>query len=417
MTNRFTALRARLGPGLIFAAAAVGTSHVVQSTRAGAGFGLTLAVLILAICALKYPLFRFAADYAAITGENLVRGYGRQGRVLVLLMFATSAIEAIAATAGISLVSASILKWLLNVDVGDVIAATGLLATTAVVVSLGRYRLLESLTGLLVVVFSVLTIVVTIASLPALASVDQSFGVFPLTTQNFSFAIAVSGWMPIGNTAAIMLAAWILARKRQTPTTLEASRFDFNTGYVTSVILAICFLLIGAAVLYSGNTPMPEASAAFVTTFVGLYTRAIGDWSTLLVSVAALAVMYSTMLAIVDGFPRLLGEFAVELGWVRGSGDHEQTAERCFLPAMVAVVASASAVLFFFLKGFASFIDLVTITGFLAAPVVALANQLVIRGTNVPEHLQPSSFLIRWNQIAVGLLALATSGFLYLRFS
>ena len=78
MTNRFTALRARLGPGLIFAAAAVGTSHVVQSTRAGAGFGLTLAALILVICALKYPLFRFAADYAAITGENLVRGSSRR---------------------------------------------------------------------------------------------------------------------------------------------------------------------------------------------------------------------------------------------------------------------------------------------------------------------------------------------------
>ena len=86
-------LRARFGPGLIFAAAAVGTSHIVQSTRAGAGFGLTLGLLILLVCLLKYPLFRFAADYAAATGESLVRGYGRRGRLLVLVMFITSAIE------------------------------------------------------------------------------------------------------------------------------------------------------------------------------------------------------------------------------------------------------------------------------------------------------------------------------------
>ena len=37
-----------LGPGLLFAAAAVGVSHLVQSTRAGAdfGFGLLWALLL-----------------------------------------------------------------------------------------------------------------------------------------------------------------------------------------------------------------------------------------------------------------------------------------------------------------------------------------------------------------------------------
>ena len=40
-------LRDRLGPGLLFAAAAVGTSHLVQSTRAGAAYGLTLGILVI----------------------------------------------------------------------------------------------------------------------------------------------------------------------------------------------------------------------------------------------------------------------------------------------------------------------------------------------------------------------------------
>ena len=37
----------RLGPGLLFAGAAIGVSHLVQSTRAGAdfGFGLLWALL------------------------------------------------------------------------------------------------------------------------------------------------------------------------------------------------------------------------------------------------------------------------------------------------------------------------------------------------------------------------------------
>lgn len=418
ISQRFLkAFRARLGPGLIFAAAAVGTSHVVQSTRAGAGFGLTMALLIVFVCALKYPLFRFAADYAAITGESLVQGYGRQGRALVLLMFATSSVEAVAATAGISLVSASILKWMLDLPLDDVAAAVGLLALTATAVSLGRYRLLESLTGWLVLAFSVLTVLVTLFSLSALSGSETPvFGRFPLTPANFSFAIAVSGWMPIGNTAAIMLAAWILARRRAIQTPLEAVRFDFNLGYLASAGLALCFLVIGAAVLHGHGEEMPGASAAFVTTFVGLYTAAIGSWASLVVSAAALAVMYSTMLAIVDGFPRLIGEFVAELG-TGTAGETAAVAERLYLPAMITVVSSASALLYFFLDGFAAFIDLVTITGFLAAPVVALANQLVVRGDNVPLALRPGPILTAWNQLAVVLLSLATLGFLYFRFS
>ena len=97
-----------------------------------------------------------------------------------------------------------------------------------------------------------------------------------------------------------------------------------------------------------------------MTAFVGLYTQAIGDWSSLLVSVAALAVMYSTLLAIVDGFPRMMGEFAAELL----AAGREETAEAFYFPAMLVVVAAASALLLFFFSAFAAFIDIVTFTGF-----------------------------------------------------
>ena len=76
---------------------------------------------------------------------------------------------------------------------------------------------------------------------------------------------------------------------------------------------------------------------------------------------AALAVMYSTLLAIADGFPRMMAEFAAELV---AEGD-EARAEAYYFPAMIAVVAAACALLLFFFSAFASFIDIVTFTGFL----------------------------------------------------
>ena len=48
-----------LGPGLLFAGAAIGVSHLVQSTRAGAEFGFGFIWALLLINVVKYPFFQF----------------------------------------------------------------------------------------------------------------------------------------------------------------------------------------------------------------------------------------------------------------------------------------------------------------------------------------------------------------------
>ena len=46
-----------LGPGLLFAGAAIGVSHLVQSTRAGADFGFSLLWALILSNIIKYPFF------------------------------------------------------------------------------------------------------------------------------------------------------------------------------------------------------------------------------------------------------------------------------------------------------------------------------------------------------------------------
>ena len=81
------------GPGLLFAGAAVGVSHLVQSTRAGAMFGLSMLLVVVIANVVKFPAFRFGPQYAAATGHSLLDGYRRQGRwtlvVFTLLTLAT----------------------------------------------------------------------------------------------------------------------------------------------------------------------------------------------------------------------------------------------------------------------------------------------------------------------------------------
>ena len=68
-----------LGPGLLYAGAAVGVSHLVQSTRAGAGFGFSLVWVVILANIIKFPFFEAGPRYAAATGQTLIHGYRRIG--------------------------------------------------------------------------------------------------------------------------------------------------------------------------------------------------------------------------------------------------------------------------------------------------------------------------------------------------
>ena len=77
----------KLGPGLLFAGAAIGVSHLVQSTRAGADFGFGLLWALLLINLFKYPFFQFGPRYAIATGESLLEGYQKLGKGVLIAYF------------------------------------------------------------------------------------------------------------------------------------------------------------------------------------------------------------------------------------------------------------------------------------------------------------------------------------------
>ena len=52
-----------MGPGILMASAAVGGSHIVSSTQAGAIYGWQLAIIVLLVNLFKYPFFRFGSQY------------------------------------------------------------------------------------------------------------------------------------------------------------------------------------------------------------------------------------------------------------------------------------------------------------------------------------------------------------------
>ena len=80
-------LISKLGPGLLFAGAAIGVSHLVQSTRAGADFGWGLIWALIIVNILKYPFFQYGPRYAMATGESLLDGYFKVGKIFLISYF------------------------------------------------------------------------------------------------------------------------------------------------------------------------------------------------------------------------------------------------------------------------------------------------------------------------------------------
>ena len=82
--NKYKSLFKTLGPGVLFASTAIGVSHLVQSTRAGAEYGFTLIIFILMANIFKYPFFEFGTRYAYATKESLIEGYSRIGKWVLI---------------------------------------------------------------------------------------------------------------------------------------------------------------------------------------------------------------------------------------------------------------------------------------------------------------------------------------------
>ena len=74
--KQLKSLKKTLGPGILFASTAIGVSHLVQSTKAGALFGFGLLWALLAANILKYPFFEFSSS-ALCAAQKRQHGEGQ----------------------------------------------------------------------------------------------------------------------------------------------------------------------------------------------------------------------------------------------------------------------------------------------------------------------------------------------------
>ena len=87
MNEKLSRFSKTAGPGILFASTAIGVSHLVQSTRAGADFGLLLLGFVIIVSLLKYPFFEYGSRYANVTQTSIIDGYKKLGKPVLWVYF------------------------------------------------------------------------------------------------------------------------------------------------------------------------------------------------------------------------------------------------------------------------------------------------------------------------------------------
>ena len=375
-----------LGPGLLFAGAAVGVSHLVQSTRAGAdfGFGLLWALLIAAF--FKYPFFQFGPRYAAATGETLLDGYKKLGKGVLVISYSISFITMFIIQAAVTIVTAGLAVNLFGFF--DMVTWSLLITILSITILLiGKYKLLDNLMKYVILLLTICTL---IAVSVALIKNNQAFTftqVFPKGAIEITFLIAFLGWMPAPLDISIWQSIWSLEKERATlkKTTTKQAIFDFNVGYVGTIFLAVCFVILGALVMYNSGESFSNKGDVFASQLIALYTQNLGKFTYIFISIAAFTTMFSTTITTLDASPRtmskandLLFSEKIKLGywfWI------------------ILLGIGTYIILRYFRDNMGLMVKIATILSFLTAPFYAILNFILISGKHTPKKHQPSLYL------------------------
>lgn len=376
----------KLGPGLLFAGAAIGVSHLVQSTKAGSNFGFGLLWALLLINLIKYPFFQYGPRYAAATGENLLEGYKKLGkwalRIYALLTLATM----FTIQTAVTIVTAGIAFSLFGSSFSLELWAVIILGFCFLLLLLGRYNLLDKMMKIIIILLSISTLLAVGIAFNNSGSELPWAQVFPTSNHEVIFLIAFMGWMPAPLDVSIWHSLWAVEKQKTTDVFEKKSALlDFNIGYVSTIILGVCFLLLGGLVMYGSGKSFSDIGGEFSLQLIDMYTENLGDWSFAIIGVAAFTTMFSTTLTTLDASPRAMNK-TVELIL-------EKKIEKGYSAWLILLILGTAIVFFFFLSEMGSLIKIATILSFLTAPFYAIMNYLVLCSKHTPKAWQPSKIM------------------------
>lgn len=376
----------KLGPGLLFAGAAIGVSHLVQSTRAGADFGLGLLWALLLVNLFKYPFFQFGPRYASATGESLLDGYNKLGKgVLVayfLLTFATMFTIQTAVTIVTAGLASTLFGDFISIESWTIIILTVCLA----ILFFGKYKALDRLIKIIVITLTISTLVAVSMALFDFEKALNFTQRLPENSLEIGFLIAFMGWMPAPLDISVWHSLWAIEKKNnEKEYTPKSALLDFNIGFIGTIILGIGFLVLGYLVMYESGETFSNNAGVFSNQLIQMYTSSLGHWAYVIIGIAAFTTMFSTTLTTLDASPRAMHRTLQLLS--------HKPFKKGYLFWILLLAFGTIFIFFYFASEMGTLIKIATILSFLTAPFYAIINYVLISGKHTPKAWRPSKSL------------------------
>jgi len=206
------------------------------------------------------------------------------------------------------------------------------------------------------------------------------------TIASLGFIVILTGWMPAPIEISSIGSLWLKSQMKQESINSKNALMDFNVGYISTAILAVFFLALGALVLH-GSAYEFKDGIAFSHQLVSMYTSVIGDWSRLLIAFIAFACMFGTSITVIDGYGRAIAE-AFSLIKHNKSANNKSVAIWTIVISILGFL-----IIVYFTSSMRAMLDFAMILSFTTTPIFALLNYKLVKSTKLPADLKNGKFL------------------------
>jgi len=338
------AVFAMIGPGLIWCSEMVGSGEVILTTRTGAILGTGVMWAIILGIFLKFWIGLGGARYTVCTGEGMIDMFDRIPGpkhwvvwIVLFVQFFTAAISigSIAAAAGVFINS--------MIPVPDVFGGWVVSIFVFIVAWAGEFRFLKMIMSLFVlmifggIVYIAVTVFPTVSQflnglLFQIPEVPEWASKAVGHTNPWREILPLMGWAAGGFASQVWYTYWVLgggfgaaadrgcgrpadvpALKSMSLKTAEKIRgwcrmvyVDATAATVITMILTLCFLIAGAAIL--GTSHQAPSGSQVAVTLSQIFTSKWGAFGGFLFMLTAAVALVGTQLAQLSGWPRLLAD-------------------------------------------------------------------------------------------------------------
>ena len=376
----------KLGPGILFAGAAIGVSHLVQSTKAGADFGFGLVWALLLVNLFKFPFFQYGPKYANATGESLLEGYKKLGANILYFYVIISLATMFTIQTAVTIVTAGIASSLTNNIISVEQWTIIILIVCSVLLYFGKYKMLDKMIKIVISILALSTILATYLAFNNFSYDFNLSQVLPKNNVEIAFLIAFMGWMPAPLDISVWHSIWTIEKNKSDGIQeMKTTLFDFNIGYFGTIILGISFVLLGYFVMNGSNLSFSGSATTFATQLIEMYTSTFGSWSYIIIGLATFTTMFSTTITTLDASPRAMHK-ATEL-------ISNKKIKNGYIYWLFFLVIGTITIFFNFNSEMGTLVKVATIVSFITAPFYAIINYILISSSHTPKKYRPTTFM------------------------